>query len=97
MTPWTVAFQAPLSLGFLKQEYWIGFLFSSPGDIPNPGIQPTSSALTGGFSTTEPPEKQQKYSKHILISHSTCTFSLSYSYYLSDRLNAVMETLQKTI
>ena len=79
MTPWTVAFQAPLSLGFLKQEYWIGFLFHSPEDIPNPGIQPTSSALTGGFFTTEPPEKQQKYSKHILISHSTCTFSLSYS------------------
>ena len=77
--------------------YWIGFLFPSPGDLPNPGIQSTSSALTGGFFTTEPPEKQQKYSKHILISRSMYTFSLSYSYCLADRLNAVMETLQKTV
>ena len=39
-TPWTVAYQAPLSMGFSRQEYWSGLSFSSPGDLPNPGIEP---------------------------------------------------------
>ena len=42
MTPWTVAYQASLSIGFSRQEYWSGFLFPSPGDIPNPGIELSS-------------------------------------------------------
>ena len=41
-TPWTVAHQAPLSMGFSKKEYWL--IFPSPGDLPNPGIEPVSSA-----------------------------------------------------
>ena len=45
VTLWTVAGQAPLSLGFPRQEYWSRLLFPSPGDIPNPGIEPTSLAL----------------------------------------------------
>ena len=49
VTPWTVACQAPLSMGFSKQEYWSGLLFHSPGDLPDPGIEPTSPALGGGF------------------------------------------------
>ena len=44
-TPWTVAYQAPLSMGFSRQEYWSGLPFPSPGDIPNPGIEPGSPAL----------------------------------------------------
>ena len=44
MTPWTVARQAPLSMGFSKQEYQSGLPFPSPGDIPDPGIEPTSPA-----------------------------------------------------
>ena len=40
--PWTVAHLAPLSMGFSRQEYWRGFPFPSPGDIPNPGIEPES-------------------------------------------------------
>ena len=49
-TPWTVACQAPLSMGFPRQEPWSGFLpFPSPGDIPTPGIKPTSPALAGRF------------------------------------------------
>ena len=51
-TPWTVACQAPLSMGFSQQEYWSGVPCPPPGDLPNPGIEPaslTSSALTGGF------------------------------------------------
>ena len=45
MTPWTVAYQAPLSMGFSRQEYWSGLLFPSPEDLPNPGIEPRSPAL----------------------------------------------------
>ena len=55
--PWTVGHQAPLSIGFPRQEYWNGLPFSSPGNLPDPGIEPTSPALTGGFLTTEPPLK----------------------------------------
>ena len=45
-TPWTVAHQAPLSTGFSRQEYWSGLLFSSPGDLPDPRIEPTTPAFT---------------------------------------------------
>ena len=52
MTPWTIAHQAPLSVGFPRQEYWSGLLFPSLGDLPNPGIEPTMSpAMAGGFFT----------------------------------------------
>ena len=44
-TPWTVAYQAPPSMGFSRQEYWSGLPFSSPGDLPDPGIAPGSPAL----------------------------------------------------
>ena len=55
--PWSVAYQAPLSMGFPGQEYWSGLPFPSPGQLPDPGMEPTSPALAGGFFTTEPPEK----------------------------------------
>ena len=63
VTPWTVACQAPLSMGFLKQEYWSGLSFPPPGDL-DPGIKPwspASPASAGGFSTTEPPGKPEKH------------------------------------
>ena len=44
-TPWTVARQAPLSMGFPRQKYWSGLPFPPPGDLPNPGIKPRSYAL----------------------------------------------------
>ena len=44
-TPWTVAYQAPPSMGFSRQEYCSGLPFSSPGDLPNPGIEPGSPSL----------------------------------------------------
>ena len=44
-TPWTVAYQALLSMGFSKQEYWSGLPFPSPGDLPNTEIEPRSPAL----------------------------------------------------
>ena len=55
VTLWTVAHQAPLSMGFCRQEYWSGLLCPSPGDLPDPGIEPESlmsPALAGGFFTT---------------------------------------------
>ena len=57
MTPWTVAHQAPPSIVFPRQESWSGLPFPSPGDLPDPGIEPASPALAGGFFTTEPPGK----------------------------------------
>ena len=53
-TPWTVAPQAPLSMGFPRQACWSGVPFPSPGDLPDPGIELTSlvsSALVAGFSS----------------------------------------------
>ena len=55
--------QAPLSMGFPRQEYWRGLPFPSPGDLPNPGIKPTSPALAGGSFTAEPPGKSEVYSR----------------------------------
>jgi len=54
-TPWTIAHQAPLFMGFPRQEYWSGLLFPSPGDLPDPGMEPTSPELSSRFFTTEPP------------------------------------------
>ena len=49
---WTVAHQAPLSMGFSRQEYWSGLPLATPGHLPNTGIKPTSSLLADGFFTT---------------------------------------------
>jgi len=48
-TPWTIAHQAPLSMGFFRQEYWSGLPLPSPGDLPNSGIKSESPALAGRF------------------------------------------------
>ena len=52
-TPWTVACQAPPSMEFSSQEYWSGLPFPSPGDLPNPGIEPRSPALQIDFLSPE--------------------------------------------
>ena len=57
MTPWTVAQQAPLSMGFSRQEYWSRLPFPSPGDLPNPGIKPRSPALQVDSLPSEPSGK----------------------------------------
>ena len=57
-TPWTVAYQASLSMGFSRQEYWSGLPLPSPGDVPDPGIEPASPALEADALTSEPPGKQ---------------------------------------
>ena len=60
-TLWTIAHQAPLSMGFPRQEYWSGLPFPSPGDLPNPGIKPMSPEFAGRFFTTEPPGKPSQF------------------------------------
>ena len=67
VTPWTAARQTPLSMGFPKQEYWSGLPFPSPGDLPDPGIEPRSPAWAGGFFTTEPPGKPQEWYTSMLM------------------------------
>ena len=59
-TPWTVAYEAPLSMEFSRQEYWSEWPLLPPGDLPDPGIQPKSSALAGGFFITELPGKPRR-------------------------------------
>ena len=56
-TPWTVACQFPLSMGFSRQEYWSGLTFPSSGDLPNPGIKPRSPALQTDSLPSKPPRK----------------------------------------
>ena len=57
MTPWTVAHQAPLSVGFSRQEHWSGLLCPSPGDLPNPGMEAGSPALQADSLPSESPGK----------------------------------------
>ena len=56
---WTVAYQAPPSMGFSRQECWSGLPFPSPGDLPDPGIEPGSLPLEADALTSEPPGKPQ--------------------------------------
>ena len=56
-TPWTVAHQTPLSMGFPRQEYWSGEPFPPSGNLPDPETELMSPALVGKFFTTEPPGK----------------------------------------
>ena len=66
-TRWTVACQTPLSMGFSRQEYWIGLPFPSPGNLPNPGMEPWSPALQADALSSEPPS----YRTIALISHAS--------------------------
>ena len=61
VTPWTVAYLAPPSMEFSKQEYWSGLLFPPPGDLPNPGIEPGSPTLQADALLSEPPGKPHIY------------------------------------
>ena len=89
-TSWTVARQAPLSVEFSRQEYWSGLPFLSPGDLPDPGIEPvslTSPALAGGFFTTSTTWEALKLPQSATFSHShgccmTCLSSSQEHWYL---------------
>ena len=65
-TPWTVAYQAPPSIGFSRQEYWSGVPFPSPGDVPDPGIEPGASELQADALPSEPPgSPNSTYTKQL--------------------------------
>ena len=59
-TPWTIVRQAPLSVGFPRQDYWNGLLLPSPGDLPDPGVEPASPALQADSLPREPPGKPKQ-------------------------------------
>ena len=79
-TPGTVAHQAPLSMEFLRQEFWSGLPFFSPGDLPGPEMEPVSPALVG-FFTTEPPGKPLYTHAHT-HTHTHTHTKLLYSFIL---------------
>ena len=64
-TPWTVAYQASPSMGFSRQGYWSGLLFPSPGDLPDPGIEPGSPTLQADALLSEPPGKLNRSDSRV--------------------------------
>ena len=79
-TPRTVGYQVPPSMGFPRQEYWIGLPFPSPRDLPDPGIKPGSPSLQADALTSEPPGKPRsvvKYLQHFYLSVFKAKFRFS--------------------
>ena len=76
MTPWTVARQAPLSMGFSRQESWSGLPFPSLGNLPNPGIEPGSPALLADTLPSEPPGSHLGRMEQIskITARASCTY-----------------------
>ena len=73
LLPWTVAYQAPPSMGFSRQEYWSRLPFPSPGDLPDPGIEPWSPAFQADTLTSEPRGKN-----HSVMSDSATPWIVAY-------------------
>ena len=67
VTPWTVAPQAPLSMGFPRQGYWSELPVPSPGDLPNPGIEPGSHKLQADSLSSEPPGEPQAVCPQLMV------------------------------
>ena len=82
MTPRTVGYEAPLSMGFSRQECWSGLPFPSPGDLPNPGIQPGSPTLQPDTLPSEPPGRSLYTKKNVkvLVTQSCLTLCNSMDY-----------------
>ena len=100
LTPWTVAYQAPVSMGFSRQEYWSGLPFPSPGDLPNSGIKPESPTLQADALTSEPPGMPSAYLRLLIFlpavlipacASSSLTFCMMYSAY---KLNKQGDNIQ---
>ena len=84
VTPWTVAYQAPPSMGFSSQECWSGLPFPSQGDLPDPGIEPRSPALQADALLSEPPGKPTQYVRitFICLFWNSCSNFLRSSFFL---------------
>ena len=73
VSPWTVARQAPLSMGFCRKEYWNGLPFRSPGDLPDPRIKPGSPTMQADSLPSEPPGKPINKNKTIIFAKTDAT------------------------
>ena len=88
-TPWTLAYQAPLSMGFSRQECWSGLPFPSPGDFPDPGIKPGSPALQADALLSEPPGKPSRV-EIVVLKNIRCFFTiLSLGAYVANQVSNV--------
>ena len=84
--PKTAACQAPRSMGFFRQGYWSGLPFPSPEDLPNPGIELTSPALSGKFFTTEPlgkPKGSERQQQNIETRYTTYILYFVYDFFFN--------------
>ena len=93
-TPWTAAHQAPLSMGFSGQEYWSGVLVPSPGDLPDPGMEPASLVsppLGSGFFTTSLTKMKSEWSRvesnFCCLSYAACGTMLFWQPWQTDTLS----------
>ena len=75
-TPWTVAYEAPQSIEFSRQEYWSGLPFPSPGDFPNPGIEPRSPTLQTDALPSEPPSLLHSLYIWIIVFYYMCLLQI---------------------
>ena len=92
-TPWTVAYQAPPSVGFSRQEYWSGWPFPSPGDLPNPGIEPGSPTLQADTLPSEPPGKLWRPAQRICACYSLLILGRAWLFQFLFRSTGYMITL----
>ena len=76
--PWTVALQASPSMGFSRQEYWSGLPFPSPGDLPDPGIEPGSPTLQADALLSEPPGKSKKANTWVYAQNFSSGYQLTF-------------------
>ena len=78
VTPWTVAYQAPPSMGFSRQEYWSGLPFPSPRDLPDPGIKPRSPALEAKSLPSQPPGRWYILSLKLISINFNCIWKVCF-------------------
>ena len=96
-TLYSVSCQAPLSLWLSRQEYWSGLPLPSPGGLPDPGMEPRSPALAGGFFTPEPPALYQLYSNTIKITVFTLPIKKKWRLKIITNLLRVVEVVNSIV
>ena len=92
VTPWTVAYQVPLAMGCSRQEYWSGLPSPSPGDLPDPGIEPGSPALQADALPSEPPGKPHVKCKISSQAGDRSNLSKHWSFYYMGKHKCVILT-----
>ena len=91
---WTLACQAPLSMKFSRQEYWSELPFPSPGDLPDPGIEPRAPSLQADSLLSEPPGKPLVYNRVVqLLSQSTWNIFITKRNSVSDVKNRFLDSV----